>query len=45
MTEVRRQGEARGWVRPLELSIVQEEGTSVGSAAEDLGPFVDAMLL
>ena len=44
MTEILRQGEAHGWVRPLELFVVQEEGASVGSAAEDLGPFVDAML-
>ena len=44
MIEIPRQGEAHGWVRPLELSVVQKEGASVGSAAEDMGPVVDAVV-
>jgi len=36
MIEILRQGEAHGWVRPLEPYVVQEEGASARSAAEDL---------
>ena len=43
MSEIMRQREAHGWVRPLELSIVQEVGAAVRRAAENLGLVVDAV--
>ncbi len=44
MSEIPRQGEAHGWVRPLELSIVLEVGAAVRRAAENLGPDVNAVV-
>ena len=44
MSEILRQGEAHGWIRPLELSIVQNIGAAVRCAAENLGPVVNSVV-
>jgi hypothetical protein len=44
MREILRQGEAHGWVRPLELSIVQKVEAAVRRAAEHLGLVVNAVV-
>ena len=44
MSEVPRQGETHGQVRPLELSVVQKVETAVGRASDILDPVVNSVV-
>ena len=44
MSEILRQGEAHGGVRPLDFFVVEEIRPAVRCSAEDSGPFVNAMV-
>ena len=44
MSEVLRQGETHGRVRPLELSIVKKVGSAVGRTSDNLGLVVNSVV-